>query len=142
MTREAMFELCNLYYDKEKFEHAKRVAKEATHIAQLFRYKYPKGDSEFIYKLGLAHDLYEDTDITRGVWFDEAFEDNLKLLTKAKDCSYDKYVALIHDEALFSDKYLPAYIVKLADMYDHFNQKDTLTEKLKNKYVAAMPYLL
>lgn len=38
--------------------------------------------------------------------------------------------------------YPEAYWVKLADMKDHLAQTDTLTDKLKDKYLTALPYLL
>ena len=38
--------------------------------------------------------------------------------------------------------YPEVYWVKIADMRDHLEQTDTLTDKLKEKYLAALPYLL
>ena len=35
-----------------------------------------------------------------------------------------------------------AWWVKLADIKDHLAQTDTLTERLRDKYVGALPYLL
>lgn len=141
MTNTGMFELCCLYYDEKTMEHAKRVANEAKSLCNLFKLPYANWDN-FVYQLGLAHDLYEDTTIKRGVWFDRDFEENLQLLTKEKDVDYNDYIAKIRGMAASNSKYMPAYIVKLADMHDHFAQVDTLTDKLKNKYVAAMPYLI
>ena len=149
MTNTGMFELCYLYYDEKTMEHAKRVANKAQSIYRMiYLYTkeitgfYPGNISNFIYQLGLAHDLYEDTKIKQGVWFEEDFEENLQLLTKEKDVNYNDYIAKIHKMAIKNPKYMPAYIVKLADMHDHFAQVDTLTDKLKNKYTAAMPYLI
>lgn len=139
MTNNAMLELCNLYYDKQTFEHAKRVATKAEEIAHFFNLSYET--YYFVYQLGLAHDLYEDTDIKRNTWFDEKFEKNLSLLTKEKDEDYNKYIKKIHLMTKNNPDYMPAYIVKLADIYDHFAQTETLTEKLKEKYVAAIAYL-
>lgn len=141
MTNMGMFELCYLYYDEKTLEHAKRVANEAMNLCRLFKLPYANWDN-FVYQLGLAHDLYEDTNIKQGAWFDKDFEENLQLLTKEKDVCYNDYVAKIRGMAASNPKYLPAYIVKLADMHDHFAQVGTLTEKLKNKYAAAMPYLI
>ena len=139
MTDTGMLELCYLYYDEKTMEHAKRVANEAKSLCNLFKLPYANWD--FVYQLGLAHDLYEDTTIKRGVWFDRDFEENLQLLTKEKDVNYNDYIAKIRKMAI-NPTYMPAYIVKLADMHDHFAQVDTLTNKLKNKYAAAMPYLI
>lgn len=139
MTDTGMLELCYLYYDEKTMKHAKRVANEAKSLCNLFT-SLPYTNN-FVYQLGLAHDLYEDTTIKRGVWFDRDFEENLQLLTKEKDINYNDYIAKIRRMAV-NPKYVSAYIVKLADMHDHFAQVDTLTDKLKNKYVAAMPYLI
>lgn len=141
MTNTGMFELCYLYYDEKTMEHAKRVANEAKSLCKLFKLPYANWDN-FVYQLGLAHDLYEDTTIKQGAWFDNDFEENLQLLTKEKDVDYNDYIAKIRGMAASNPKYMPAYIVKLADMHDHFAQADTLTDKLKNKYMAAMPYLI
>ena len=140
MTNTGMFELCYLYYDEKTMEHAKRVANKAKDLCNFFKLPYANWDN-FIYQLGLAHDLYEDTKIKRGVWFDEDFEENLQLLTKGRDVDYNDYITTIRVKAN-NPKYMPAYIVKLADISDHFAQSTTLTEKLKNKYVTAMPYLI
>lgn len=141
MTNTGMFELCYLYYDEKTMEHAKRVANQAKHLCKFFKLPCSNWDN-FVYQLGLAHDLYEDTTIKQGTWFDEKFEQNLQLLTKEKDEHYNDYIAKIHIKAASNLEYMPAYIVKLADMHDHFAQIDTLTDKLKNKYVTAMPYLI
>lgn len=90
-----MFELCYLYYDEKTMEHAKRVANKARHLCELFynnnynNYNYLEN---FIFQLGLAHDLYEDTTIRRGIWFDDEFENNLLLLTKEKNEDYNEYI--------------------------------------------------
>ena len=141
MTNPGMFELCYLYYDEKTMEHAKRVANEAKSLCNFFKLPCTNWDN-FVYQLGLAHDLYEDTTIKQGVWFDKDFEKNLQLLTKEKDVDYNDYIIKIRRMAESNPRYMPAYIVKLADMHDHFAQVDTLTDKLKNKYVAAMPYLI
>lgn len=139
LSDKAMLELCRLYYNKETFEHAKRVAEYAKNIYRL--YPYTADGENFIYHLALAHDLYEDTNISQNTWFDNNFEHNLQLLTKKEDESYNDYIAKIRREAVIPT-YKPAYIVKLADMKDHLSQTKTLTEELKNKYISAMKYLL
>lgn len=63
----------------------------------------------------------------------------LQLLTKDKDCTYEEYIKHIKEEYPYYPK---AYWVKLADMKDHFCQTETLTDKLKEKYLTAIPYLL
>lgn len=141
MINKALLELCSLYYDEKTMEHAKRVANKAKDLCKFFKLPYVNLDN-FIYQLGLAHDLYEDTKIKQGVWFDQDFEENLQLLTKEKDVDYNDYIKEIRIKAVSNPKYMPAYIVKLADISDHFEQTATLTERLKNKYAAAIPYLI
>lgn len=66
----------------------------------------------------------------------------LDLLTKPADMNYDDYCKRIRSAA--GDKvfgYL-AYRVKIADMKDHLMQTETLTEKLKAKYLSGLRYLL
>ena len=141
LSKKAMEELCSIYYDKDKFKHAKRVAEHTKTLKDIFRFK-EENAQEYIYLLGLAHDLYEDTDIQRGAWFDEMFEENLLLLTKEKDVDYIEYIKNIRKQVDLYPTYIPAYIVKLADIWDHLNQDKTLTKKRKEKYIKALPYLL
>lgn len=142
MTNQAMLELCTIYYDETTLEHAKRVAEKAKNLYQIFDTSF-SGGSDFLFQLGLAHELYEKTNITKKIWFDENFENNLILLTKTSNISYEDYILVIRNRA-FNHKniYMPAYIVKLADISDNFTQVNTLTDELKNKYVAAISCLI
>lgn len=141
MITTAIEELCKLYYDENTMKHAERVANEARSLCDLFKLHYVNYN-DFVYQLGLAHDLYEDTEIKQGVWFDTDFEKNLQLLTKGKSESYNDYITRIRMKAVDDPRYIPAYIVKLADIHDHLAQTETLTDRLKNKYLAALPYLI
>lgn len=140
MEISAMKELCKMYYDEKTFKHAERVAEHARDLYELFHRS--SMSPSFIFNLGLAHDLYEDTSIARGVWFDKVFEDNLKLLTKDPYENYIDYIKKIRQAAKEDPYYFPAYVVKLADMHDHLAQTETLTDRLKNKYLTALPYLI
>lgn len=135
-----MLELCKKYYSKEKLEHTKRVALHVPVIGKLFSPRQKDWDG--VICLALAHDLYEDTAIERGKYFDDKFERNLLLLTRDKNTKYTNYISNIRAAALADENYLAAYIVKLADMWDHLNQTETLTDKRKEKYIKALPYLL
>jgi hypothetical protein len=86
------------------------------------------------------HDLIEDTEYT-GSELPENFYKALKLLTKPKEQDYIEYIKNIKDTSN-TDWRICAYWVKLADMKDHLAQTDTLTDKLKEKYLNALPYLL
>jgi hypothetical protein len=61
----------------------------------------------------------------------------LGALTRQKSESYLDYIKRLKKN---TSPY--PYIIKLADMKDHLNQTDTLTEKLKEKYWNALPELL
>ena len=84
------------------------------------------------------HDLKEDTDWSGG-GLSKHFNDCLDWLTKPKDMDYIEYIKRIKK---WADTRQEAYWVKLADMKDHLAQTETLTDKLKEKYLAALPYLL
>ena len=91
------------------------------------------------------HDLLEDTNFEFPI--DSATDDNewyindcLELLTMDKEKNtYEDYLKNIKSKFI---SYPEAYWVKMADMKDHLMQRDTLTDKLKDKYLAAIPYLL
>jgi hypothetical protein len=91
----------------------------------------------------IAHDLIEDSIVT----FEDLsampayIVDALSLLTKDKHVNYIKYIKNIVASRGKSYGDI-AYWVKIADMKDHLAQKDTLTDKLRTKYMEALPYLL
>ena len=60
-------------------------------------------------------------------------------MTKENEQNYVEYIDAIKSSA---DKCQEAYWVKIADMKDHLSQTDTLTDKLKKKYLAALAHLL
>jgi len=64
---------------------------------------------------------------------------SLEILTKDAESTYEEYIKHIKDDYPYHPE---AYWVKLADIKDHLCQTETLTDKLKEKYIAVMPYLL
>ena len=138
-------------YDDYTYDHAIKVSKYAidftmsTNMAiTLFE------DSCLIEALGIAHDLIEDTDLTYDdikscfpdkipVMAKKIFIDSLEILTRRKDESYEDYIDRVHINRV---TYPYSYIVKIADMKDHLCRKETLTDRLKNKYVNALAVLL
>ena len=142
MTNQAILELCNIYYNENMLEHAKRVANKAKSLYQFFDTSY-SGGLDLLYQLGLAHDLYENTNITKKIWFDNEFEQNLNLLTKPSNINYYDYIQLIKNNTIqHKEIYMPAYIVKLADISDILSKKEELTEEEKEKYLTAISYLI
>lgn len=125
--------MAKMYYKPETYAHALRVAQ---YVAENPMIPYEKMDD--CIALAIMHDLKEDT-AWRGGGLDEYFSECLNLITKPKEMNYIDYIKKIHD---YSDAMPEAYWVKLADMKDHLTQIETLTDKLKEKYLAALPYLL
>lgn len=100
----------------------------------------PKEYREDCLVLAVMHDLIEDTEYLCNA-LPENMNKALNLLTKPKDKDYIEYIKEIRDTSHINWK-MCAWWVKLADMKDHLAQAETLTDKLKNKYLAALPYLL
>lgn len=127
-------EIAHQWYSKKKFEHGIRVARYAVEMAE--REKYPHEYIQKIFVIGLLHDILEDTDCPCAVihkLFGSDISMQIKLLTKEKDVDYHTYCQNIlqsgHNEAI---------IVKRADFKDHLTLRETLTEKLKEKYVMEV----
>lgn len=128
------------YYDEKTYHHVMRVA---GYVAQ--NNMIPKEQMNNCIILAMMHDLLEDTDFIFPI--DSVTDEEqwhvkrcLELLTRdKKNSTYESYLQKIKES--FST-YPEAYWVKLADMKDHLAQTETLTEKLRDKYLAALPYLL
>lgn len=131
------------YYDEETFAHVKRVAEYVK-----CNYMIPEKYRLDCVCLAILHDIIEDTDCNinnvpipvNGI-LKEMFIVALNVLTKEPDKDYIYYISNIKANTN-SGWGECAWWVKLADMKDHFAQKDTLTDKLKEKYLNALPYLL
>ena len=123
------------FYDKDTYDHALRVA---TYIAE-----NPMIDDENMedcIALGIMHDLWEDTDYpVVPVINKKHFFQFMELLTKPEDMEYENYLTSIK---ACSHTNPEAYWVKIADIKDHLSEAGTLTEKVREKYVKALPCLL
>lgn len=132
---EYALKMAKKYYTPETYNHALRVTQYVVD-----NYMIPDEKKDDCIALAIMHDLKEDTD-----WYSsfgpeyERFENCLDLITKPMDMDYIDYIRRIRR---YSDVYPEAYWVKLADMKDHLFQMETMTERLKEKYLAALPYLL
>lgn len=134
-----VIQLCYIHYDHKTFSHCLRVANYVVDNVCL------KNDEnrEIAFVIALCHDLLEDTEVTveaiaKITGYSEDFLSNiLGALTKGKSENYIDYI-----NRLKSNTSIYPYIIKLADMKDHLSQTDTLTDKLKDKYWKALPYLL
>lgn len=128
-------EIAKRYYNPKTFEHAQRVAEFV--MENKLIPKYLQNDCQC---LALMHDLLEDTDYDPSeLPYD--FRKALESISKPQNMNYDEYCERIHDGA-FSDWGRCVWFVKLADIKDHLSQVDTLTPKLKEKYLSGLRYLL
>ena len=112
-------------YPKDVLEHALRVSKLAS--------KYGK-DYE---TLGLLHDILEDTDTNiEEIPEDEEFISDLIALTRFADETYFEYIERIKRAGK------RAITVKLCDIQDHLDNKETLKPSLEKRYLKAKELLL
>ena len=126
------------YLPKDKYEHSLRVM-----LYVMCNDHIPEYVHDDCIVVAIAHDLIEDGKISVSdlpKMSDNTF-DALEIITKSEDQSYVDYIKDIKASSLSIPGQI-AYWVKIADMKDHLMQKATLTEKLKEKYLEALPYLL
>lgn len=119
---------------RDKFEHTVRVVNYTCEICD--REYMPEEDYTLCIILAYLHDVLEDSDVT----YDD-IEDIFggyvarcvdRLTHRKEEKTYEEYI----DEIFASS--LPVQIVKRADMKDHLCQKETLTPKLKEKYLGVL----
>lgn len=131
--------IASRYLPPKKLAHSMRVARYA--LEDYDFYQYPAIiNNEDLFIVALLHDVVEDTACTFEILKAEGFQDAhinwIKEVTKEDNEEYMDYIKRI---SLGSTV---ALIVKRADMKDHLMQTSTLTEKLKEKYLPAIPYIL
>ena len=132
-------ELAKHFYDEKNYQHAMRVA---GYVAS--NLSIPQNFRNDCVCLAIMHDLIEDTAFEARDLPDHYvnFRNALILLTKPKDMDYTDYCRQLSSNQGHNSAALCAYWVKLADMKDHLNLKDTLTDKLKAKYLEGLAILL
>ena len=131
--------IINKYLPPKKIAHSLRVAQYAMEDYDFYEQK-AISSLEDIFITAVLHDVIEDSECT----FEDLEEAGIpaycihyvKELTKSEDEPYLDYVRRVGNGSAM------AVIVKRADMKDHLLLKDTLTDKLKDKYLPAIPYLL
>ncbi len=122
------------YYNLKTYNHALRVAEYVSDNDTI-----PNDKMDLCISLAIMHDLVEDTCYSQYNIIPIELSKGLKNITKQIDIKYIDYIKNI----VANRKECPeAYWVKLADIKDHLCQKETLTEKLKEKYLEALRYLL
>ena len=110
-------------YPKDVLEHALRVSKLAS--------KYGK-DYE---TLGLLHDILEDTN-TDIEEIPEELRNDLVTLTRFYGETYFEYIERVKAGSK------RAITVKLCDIQDHLDNKETLKPSLEKRYLKAKELLL
>lgn len=131
--------IANKYLPSKKLAHSMRVAQYAMEDYNF--YDYPMIDSvQDVFITALLHDIVEDTECTFKELLDQGIPQYivtyLKSLTKYPEEDYNSYIKRC------AAGHAMAVIVKRADIKDHLSLKETLTDKLKEKYISALPYLL
>lgn len=127
--------MAKIYYSTETFNHAMRVA---AYVAE--NPLIPYSIMADCIALAIMHDLWKDTKYPKeDIFLGEHISRCLDLLTKGNEQNYIEYIDMIK---VCADKCQEVYWVKIADMKDHLSQTDTLTDKLKEKYLAALAHLL
>ena len=124
-------------YDEKTLAHAMRVATYTASSPFL-----PLENQDYAIALAIGHDLIEDTKIAVEDIESYDLQRGLTYLTKTKDQTYKEYCANIRDMADINWIGKCVYIVKLADMKDHLSLTETLTDKLKAKYLEGLAVLL
>jgi len=128
------------FYDENTYYHVMRVAGYVLNDNLI-----PKDRMDECVALAIMHDLIEDTKFNfdkdfNYVFYDiDHFKECLGLLTRNKKDTYKDYLQKIKDNY---NSHPEAYWVKLSDIRDHLNQKETLTDELKKKYYDTLPILL
>ena len=124
------------YYNPDTYKHALRVASFVADNIFI-----PDSKMDNCITLAIMHDLEEDTNWDKNKCYelDEYLKESIGLITRKKNVSYIEYIKNIKENMVL---YPEVYWVKIADMKDHLAQTDTLTDKLKEKYIEALPYLL
>lgn len=123
------------YYDDTTYQHVMRVVAYTANDNLI-----PDDKKDNCIVLAIMHDLLEDTEFDLSTFsINYYLEDCLKILTKDSKSTYEEYIKNIKERYTNRPE---AYWVKLADIKDHLCQTETLTDKLKEKYLFAIPYLL
>ena len=141
-------------YDIDKLNHSYRVVGLTAAQPELRIFNEYQQQA---LAMAFLHDVIEDTDFESKENCDIAeevayeldeldricpdFMLGLNSLTKKEEEDYLDYIKKFNEKVIFDWGWV-AKRVKIADMKDHLLQIETLTPKLKAKYLEAIPYLL
>lgn len=142
MSPSAILKIISGRYDKKTLDHVMRVAEYTTEGSLFVLARELMLDISMLYSAALLHDILEDTDFKPCRQEDPDLWQIVDVLTKPKTQTYEDYLKNIKMRMKLDDIGKYAYIIKLADMKDHLNRKETLTDKLKEKYLNGLAILL
>lgn len=129
--------LARKYLDETTYLHSMRVAQFTEENEMI-----PGSLKERCIALAWLHDVWEDSDCTKEEVekLDKQLRKYMEYIThRMQEQTYEEYIRSIKKvQALYPE----VWWVKLADMKDHFSQKETLTKRLKDKYTSALAILL
>lgn len=140
--------IAQAHLSSEGFAHSLKVAEYALELKAAIGHK-AKRDSVFI--VGILHDVLEDAPEEQREALKLSFQEGLPegcydalvgLTHDKTSMDYDTYCQSIKSFAQRSENGEIAYLVKLADMKDHLSRVETLTDKLKEKYLSGLRFLL
>ena len=130
------------------FAHSLKVAEYALELNEATGLRARR---DLLFIVAILHDVLEDAPEEQREALRLAFQESLP------DGCYDALIGLIHDKAsmdyntycesikrfaMRNENGELAYLVKLADMKDHLSRVETLTDKLKEKYLSGLRFLL
>lgn len=125
-------------YDKNTAVHVQRVASMAAELMK--DAELSPGDYKELLDTALLHDVVEDTEVTwqdvaRTYDYDVNMTQNVFLLTRTDDISYNDYI-----DRLCKQGSRTALIVKVADIVDHLSPANIqgLTESKQKRYIKAL----
>jgi len=135
---EQMLHLALTHLPAKTYDHSLRVM-----IYVMCNDSIPQDIHDDCIIAAIAHDLIEDAHLEPRDFptLDDDLWDALQALTKRDNEDYVEYIKNIKGARGVRFGQI-AYWVKIADMKDHLSQKHTLTDKLKAKYLEALPFLL
>ncbi len=131
--------LAEKYHNSSTYKHVCRVADYIAECPGV-----PDAMRNDCIVLAYMHDLVEDTDFVESEIYknlNDAVKMALTLVTKGKNESYDEYCQKLRNNSGMGPGKM-AWLVKLADMKDHLNQTETLSERRKEKYLSGLRFLL